>query len=103
MIYIKDWERQYEEMLNQVFEEIDMEKLEDVSVGSFRVSQDFLKKMRKTNPCSAVVQFPSQNEGGVYHYSEELTESMEGFLVDNLKKKIPEDKIFLWEMGKNNE
>ena len=103
MIYIKDWERQYEEMLNQVFEEIDMEKLEDVSVGSFRVSQDFLKKMRKTNPCSAVVQFPYQNDGGVYHYSEELTENMEGFLVDNLKKKIPEDKIFLWEMGKNNE
>lgn len=97
MIYCRDWERQYGEMLRQVSAEINMEKIEDVSVGTFRVSQDYLKKMRKNQPGSAVVHFPYQNDGGVYHYSKELTERMEGFLVDHLKKEIPEEKIFLWE------
>ncbi len=97
MIYCKNWEQQYGEMLRQVFTEIDMDKLENVSVGTFRVSQDYLKKMRKNQPQSAVIQFPYQNDNGVYHYSRELTHQMEGFLVDSLTKKLPKDKIFLWE------
>lgn len=96
MIYCKDWESQYSEMLRQVFAIIDMARIEDVSVGTFRVSQDYLKKMRKNRPDSAVVQFPYQNDNGVYHYSGELTARMERFLVDGLKSKIAEDKIFLW-------
>lgn len=97
MIYCRDWEHHYEEMLNHVFSEIDAQKLEDVSVGTFRISQDYLKRMRKNLPDSAVVQFPYQNDEGVYHYSKELTWQMEHFLVDNLRKTIPKDKIFLWE------
>ncbi len=97
MIYCRDWKHQYGEMLRQVFAEIDMDRITDVSVGTFRVSQDYLKKMRKTRPGSAGVQFPYQNDNGVYHYSKELTEQMEGFLVNALKKKVPEEKIFLWQ------
>lgn len=97
MIYCRDWKQQYGEMLRQVFAEINMDRITDVSVGTFRVSQDYLKKMRKTRPGSAVVQFPYQNDNGVYHYSKELTEQMEGFLVELLKKKVPEEKIFLWQ------
>ena len=96
MIYCRDWELQYAEMLRQVFNELDMNRIEDVSVGTFRVSRDYLKKMRKNQPCSAVVQFPYQNDNGVCHYSAELTERMERFLTDNLKQKISEDRIFLW-------
>lgn len=96
MIYCRDWEQHYGEMLRQVFAGLAMDKIEDVSVGTFRVSQDYLKKMRKNQPGSAVVQFPYQNDGGVYHYSQELIARMEGFLTDRLKEKIPEEKIFLW-------
>ncbi len=97
MIYCAGWHAHYDAMLQQVFDALEMEKIEDVSVGTFRVSQDYLKKMRKNEPASAVVQFPYQNDGGVYHYAKELTEQMEQHLVDRLKEKIPEEKIFLWE------
>ena len=53
--------------------------------------------MRRDRPGSAEVQFPYENDNGVYHYSRELTEKMEGFLVERLKEKLPEDKIFLWD------
>lgn len=97
MLYCRDWQQRYHEMLNQIFAEINMEEIEDVSVGSFRVSQDYLKKMRKNQPDSAVVQFPYQNDNGVYHYPKDLAEQMEGYLVNRLISKLPEDKIFLWE------
>lgn len=96
MLYCKDWELQYADLLRQVSAEIDLNRISDVSVGTFRVSQDYLKKMRKNRPDSAVVQFPYQNDNGIYHYTPALTAQMEGFLLDALKQKIPEEKIFLW-------
>lgn len=96
MLYCKDWELHYGELLRQVYAEIDPDRITDVSVGTFRVSQDHLKKMRKNQPGSAVVQFPYQNDNGVYHYSRDLTTRMEEFLADGLKRKLPENKIYLW-------
>lgn len=96
MIYLPEWKRHYAEMLEQVFDSVDLEKIIDVSVGTFRVSQDYLKKMRKQEPDSAVVWFPFQNENGFYHYPNELMEQMECFLAERLEKKISKEKIFRW-------
>ncbi len=96
MIYCPDWKMQYGEMLVQVLGQIDMERITDVSVGSFRIPQDYLKKMRKMLPDSAVVQFPFENDNGVCHYPDGLMEEMERFLTDRLAEKIPAEKIFRW-------
>lgn len=96
MIYCRDWKTHYEAMLSQVTGEIELEKLVDVSVGSFRVSQDYLKKMRKNNPQSAVVWFPFENDAGVYHYPGELMEEMEQYLTGELERRIGREKIFRW-------
>ncbi len=96
MIYMPEWKRHYAEMLEQVFDTVDLTKIIDVSVGTFRVSQDYLKKMRKQEPDSAVVWFPFQNENGFYHYPNELMEKMECFLTDRLAEKISKEKIFRW-------
>jgi len=96
MIYLPGWKQYYEEMLRQVYDTIDLAKIVDVSVGSFRISQDYLKKMRKQEPDSAVVWFPFQNEDGFYHYPNELMEQMESFLAERLEEKISKEKIFRW-------
>ena len=97
MIYHAGWKDSYDRMLLAIAEQMDWGRLFDVSVGSFRVSQDYLKKMRKNAPDSAVVQFPYENDRGVYHYGDGLTREMEGFLVERLSQYLPEEKIFLWE------
>lgn len=96
MICLPEWEQHYAGMLEQVFDAVDMEKIVDVSVGTFRVSCDYLKIMRRQEPDSAVVWFPFQNENGYYHYPKELMEEMENFLVHQLEQKIPKEKIFQW-------
>ncbi|MDE6852029.1 MAG: radical SAM protein [Lachnospiraceae bacterium] len=96
MIYLPEWRNHYAEMLEQVCAVIDWRKIVDVSVGTFRISQDYLKKMRKQEPDSAVVWFPFQKEKGFYHYPDPLMEQMERFLADKLKNIIPKEKIFRW-------
>lgn len=94
-LYWPDWESRYDEMLSRVFAEIDMGRVWDVSVGTFRISKDYLKKMRRNEPFSPFAQFPYQNEGGVYRYGRELEEKLKGFFAQRLKEKMPEEKIFM--------
>lgn len=96
MIYVPDWKQHYGEMLEQVYCTIDMEKIVDVSVGTFRISQDYLKNMRRQDPDSAVIWFPFQREGGYCHYPDDLMEQMECFLTERLEERIPKEKIFRW-------
>ena len=96
MIYCSDWKKHYDAMFAQVCEVLDLEKLVDVSVGTFRISQDYLKKIRKNEPDSAVVQFPYQNDGGVYHYPTALMEEMEQYMTEKLAAYLPAERIFRW-------
>ena len=96
MLYHADWESLYTELLETVFREIPMEKLYDVSVGSFRISESYLKAMTKACGASPYTSFPYENTDGYYHYSKELLLKMEGFLEQRLLEKLPKEKIFRW-------
>lgn len=96
MIYIPDWQSHYDVMLAEVFDRIPMGDVVDVSIGSFRISQDYLKNMRRQEPECAAVWFPYQKENGFYHYPRNLMGQMEQFLVERIKEKMPKEKIFLW-------
>lgn len=96
MIYIPGWQQQYEAMLHQVFQSVAAKQLTDVSVGSFRIPQDYLKKMRRQQPDSTAAWFPYEIEHGYYHYPKDLMEEMEQFLVKQLGENMPLEQIFLW-------
>ncbi|MGN0160826.1 MAG: SPL family radical SAM protein [Lachnospiraceae bacterium] len=96
MLYCKDWPAHYGEMLKMIEEEIDLSLLMDVSVGSFRVSQEYLKKMRKLEKNSAIVQFPYVNTNGYYHYPKPILKEMEEFMEEWLGKRMAKNQIFRW-------
>lgn len=99
MLYVPDWQQAYGELLSQTdtmlkAAGLTWEQFQDVSVGSFRISQDYLKKLRKCKPQAAVVQFPFENVGGFYQYPPQLLEEMETWLVKELEKRLPAEKIY---------
>lgn len=96
LIYHKGWEDLFAGMVKKTFTQIPAERINDVSIGVFRVAQDFLKRMRSQRPCSAVVQYPYVNCGGVSHYGAELSESMISYAFRTVNEYIPEEKIFVW-------
>ena len=97
MIYHPRWKELYSDLLEEVFEKIPMERIHDCSLGSFRISESYLKAMGKALPNSPHTQFPYENSGGYYHYPKELMEEMEGFLYSRLQEKLPKEKIFRWD------
>ena len=97
MIYHPRWKELYSDLLQEVFEKIPMKQIHDCSVGSFRISESYLKAMGKALPNSPHTQFPYENTGGYYHYPKELMEEMEGFLYSRLQEKLPKEKIFRWD------
>lgn len=97
MIYHPRWKELYGALLQEVFEKIPMEQIHDCSLGSFRISESYLKAMGKALPHSPHTQFPYENTGGYYHYPKELMEEMEGFLHSRLLERIPKEKIFRWD------
>lgn len=97
MIYHPRWKGLYGALLQEVFEKIPMEQIHDCSLGSFRISESYLKAMGKALPHSPHTQFPYENTGGYYHYPKELMEEMEGFLYSRLLERLQKEKIFRWD------
>lgn len=97
MLCLPDWQTQYRSMLSRVQEEIDLTKVRDFSVGTFRISAGYLKRMRRTMPGSAAVQYPYTLENGVYGYEKKLSHEMEKLLADELSGLVGPEKIFTWD------
>lgn len=98
MIYIEDWRNLYSDMIESTFAAISGDKIKDVSIGAFRVSHDYMKQMRKQRPDSQIIQYPFENENGVFQYGKKLSKEMIDFAYEKIRRFIPEDKIFLWEV-----
>lgn len=96
MIYHADWKNIYRRFLDLVFREIPSEKVYDISVGSFRISESYLKAMERACPGSPHTFFPYENTNGFYHYPKDLLEEMEGFLLSRIEEQFPKERIFRW-------
>jgi spore photoproduct len=96
MIYHADWKNIYRRFLTLVFREIPSEKVYDISVGSFRISESYLKAMERACPDSPHTFFPYENTNGFYHYPKALLEEMEGFLLSRIEEQFPKERIFRW-------
>lgn len=95
MLYIKDWKESYSDLIETTFKELPKEKIYDVSIGTFRVSKDYLKKMRKQRFDSVILNYPFVTVDGVCSYDSKLTESMLDYIYQLIKKYVPEEKIYV--------
>ena len=96
MIYVRNWRQIYSAMIERVASGIDLSKVKDISIGTFRISDQYLKNMRKKLPDSSVAQYPYVNEDGYYQYPEEVRTAMEGFIRNLLVGKCPDVQVFDW-------
>ncbi|MBQ7265198.1 MAG: radical SAM protein [Firmicutes bacterium] len=99
LIYFEGFKEEYEALSYSVEENIGFKNIKDISLGTFRISADYMKGLRKAEPYSATVQYPFENKGGVYSYPKAKEEYMLKTVKDILLKYIGEDKIYLWESG----
>ena len=94
LIYTDDFEKNYSEMIEYLFSEIDRCKIIDVSIGVFRTSKEYLKKMRNQNKKSEILYYPFECIDGVYTYSDKLKSYMIDFIKEKFLKYINIERIY---------
>ena len=96
IIKVPDWEKAYGKLIDECVSSIDFGKLTDVSVGTFRISADYLNKMRKSYPDSKTAWYPYVIKDGVAQYEPETDRAMQEYVSGLLEKHIGREKIFTW-------
>lgn len=95
LIYSDNFEKNYSQMIEYLFNEIDKEKVIDISIGVFRISKEYLKKMRNQNQNSEILYYPFECIDGVYTYSDKTKSYMINFIKEQFLKYIDERKIYI--------
>ena len=95
LIYSDNFEKNYSEMIEYLFYEIDKEKVIDISIGVFRISKEYLKKMRNQNQNSEILYYPFECIDGVYTYSDKIKSYMINFIKEQFLKYININKIYM--------
>ena len=96
IIKITGWKEAYEKLIGEAAFQIDFGKLTDVSVGTFRISGDYLNKMRRAYPASKTAWYPYVIKDGVAQYEPDTDRQMQEFVCGLLEKHIGREKIFTW-------
>ena len=96
MIFVKGWRDMYREMWDYIRSRIDLGHIRDYSIGSFRISDSYLKNMRLRYQKSALVQYPYDVVNGYYQYPEKIADEMEYFMYGLIMESDPGAKVFRW-------
>ncbi|MCD8214917.1 MAG: radical SAM protein [Clostridiales bacterium] len=96
LLKIPNFEQVYGRLIKKCFETLEGKKIRDIGVGSFRISPDYIKAMRKSYPNSIIAAYPYENTEGACSYSREDNRRMLEFMTDCIKKYCGMEKIYLW-------
>lgn len=94
IIYCDNFEAIYGEMFDMVFKNVDITKVEGVSVGTFRISKSYLKNMRKQRLCE-ITAFPYKCIDGVYQYDTSMNSMILNFALRRIREYFDDLKIFI--------
>ncbi len=94
MIYVKGYKEIYSRMTDKVISSVDLQAVDDISIGTFRISGDYIRDLRKNAPDSAAVQFPFVKKDNVMRYPDVLEKEMKEYIRSRLKDVFDEEKIY---------
>ena len=97
MIYVRNWQELYGELVDQMAEALDLSAVRDFGIGTFRISKEYLKRLRVAEPESEAVQYPFETARGYAGYAQKIRENMMEFMRQKLYDRgIKED--YIWQI-----
>lgn len=94
MVYHRDYQRHYAELVEQVFAGVDAACVHSVSVGGFRLPETFFNNIVRRYPHEKLFAGPLCNEKGMVGYGQSREEKMIDFMLTQLRRHLPEEKLF---------
>ena len=96
VIRIPEWKDAYKKLIDDAASGIGFDRLTDVSVGTFRISADYLTKMRKAYPDSEIAWYPYFIKDGIAQYEPGLDKDMQEYVCGLIGEYTGRAKIFTW-------
>ncbi|MEY8000648.1 radical SAM protein [Clostridium sp. Mt-5] len=95
ILYVENWDKYYKKCIEETFEIIPVEKVQDISIGVFRISKSYFKNMIRSNPDSSLLSYPFKTLDGVCTYDEAHHRKMVDFVYNIVSNYVTKDKIFI--------
>ncbi|MEQ1621740.1 MAG: spore photoproduct lyase family protein [Methylococcales bacterium] len=94
LLYQTGFEQHYQPFFEQVFAVVDPNRLHSVSLGTFRLPDNYFKKIAKLYPEEKLFAGPMVSQKGMMSYPAALERSLMDFCTEQLLRYIPESKLF---------
>lgn len=94
IIYQSGYQQQYRQLFEQVFSRIDLNLLHSVSLGVFRLPENFFKKMHKLYPEEKLFAGPLTGHQGMVSYQKTLEQEMMHYCTEQILTYMPAAKFF---------
>ena len=96
IIIIDNYKEIYGKFINEVFNDIDSSKLDDVTIGVFRMNKDYFNRIRRREPKSDIFFQNYITEDNTVMPEHRLRTDAVNFIEKNLSEFIPKTKILSW-------
>lgn len=94
VLHVKNWKQIYAEFIDKFFSEIDSDKIWDISLGTFRINADYLKKMKKMRTNSDILYYPFEREKNLSVYPEKKSKEILDLMINKITNFMPSSKVF---------
>ena len=93
ILYYNNWENDYLELFNKVKSSLNLDQVLDITVGTFRMSNDYFNRIRKSKPNSGLFYQNYKNENGIISIDSKKKNSIFKLVSDNFSNYLPQNKI----------
>jgi spore photoproduct lyase len=95
VLRVPDWQQHYHELVQRIFEVVPAAAISEVSLGVFRMSSDYFKRMRKQGRTD-LLHYPFEHANNTVSYFKEEREEMLRFLQNELTQHISINQLHIW-------
>ncbi|MCU0422629.1 MAG: DNA photolyase [Bacteroidia bacterium] len=93
ILHVPDFKEAYTSMIKRLAEEIDLNKVDSISLGVFRMNHLFLKRMQQHQSDSGLLFYPYQKNGDTLTYSNSIKDELIKHVIGCLKQQHPQLQI----------
>jgi len=91
VVKIDNYKNKYSDFFKEIDEYLSLERVESFIIGVFRISNQYLKKIKKSNLDSEIVFYPYKIDNQVASYAD--SDEILDFIIKELLKYVKRDKI----------
>ena len=96
VLVLPGWKKSMTGLMEELDRRIDWAAIRDVSIGTFRLSAEYIRRMRSRYPESALLQYPYVCENGYYHLPDDIEKDAMQYMTQLLTERIGKEQIFVW-------